>query len=77
MSFNEWFKQHYIKRGFISSLSEAQEIWDAAVKDCEKICKEHAKRNFPVGNENSDRYHAQADWAEQIAKAIRNNHAKA
>ena len=38
---------------------------------CAKVCDENAKRNFPWGSENSDRYHAQADWAERCAAAIR------
>ena len=38
---------------------------------CAKVCDEKAKRNFTWGSENSDRYHAQADWAESCAKAIR------
>ncbi len=36
-----------------------------------RVADEHAKRNFTWGSENSDRYHAQADWAERIAAAIR------
>jgi len=36
-----------------------------------KCADEHAKRDFTWGSENSDRYHAQADWAERIAAAIR------
>ena len=37
---------------------------------CAKVCDEKAQRNFPWGSENSDRYHAQADWAEHCAAAI-------
>ena len=48
---------------------------DAAVaaerEQCAKIADEHARRNYPWGSENTDRYHAQADWAERIAAAIR------
>lgn len=38
---------------------------------CAKIADEHARRNYPWGSENTDRYHAQADWAERIAAVIR------
>lgn len=38
---------------------------------CARVCDELAKRNFPWGSENADRYHAQADWAEKCAAAIR------
>jgi hypothetical protein len=38
---------------------------------CAKVCDEKATRNFPWGSENSEKYHAQADWAEHIAWAIR------
>ena len=38
---------------------------------CANVADEHAERNYPWGSENTDRYHAQADWAESIASAIR------
>ncbi len=38
---------------------------------CAKVADEHARRTFTWGSENSDLYHAQADWAEAIAKSIR------
>lgn len=40
-------------------------------EECAKVCDEKAKRNFNWGSENADRYHAQADWAEHCAAAIR------
>lgn len=46
----------------------------AAVEErerCARVADEHAKRSFPWGSENADIYHAQADWAEAIAKSIR------
>jgi len=41
------------------------------IEQCAKACDKRAKRDFPWASENSDRYHAQADWAEQCAKDIR------
>jgi hypothetical protein len=38
---------------------------------CAKVCDAKAKRNFNWGSEHADKYHAQADWAEGIAAAIR------
>jgi hypothetical protein len=38
---------------------------------CAKIADEHARRNYPWGSENTDKYHAQAHWAARIAAAIR------
>ena len=38
---------------------------------CAKVADKHAERDFTWGSENSDRYHAQADWAASIAAAIR------
>lgn len=43
---------------------------------CAKVCDEKARRNFPWGSENSDMYHAQADWAAHCAAAIRARAAK-
>lgn len=40
-------------------------------KRCAKVADEHAKRKFSWASENADIYHAQADWAERIAAAIR------
>lgn len=52
-----------------------QAALDAAVaaerERCAKIADAHARRDYPWGSENTDRYHAQADWAERIAVAIR------
>ena len=52
-----------------------QTALDAAVaaerERCAKVADEHARRNYPWGSENTDRYHAQADWAERIAAVIR------
>ena len=44
---------------------------DEERETCAKIADEASKRNFPWGSENSDIYHAQANWAERIAKNIR------
>lgn len=38
---------------------------------CARVCDEKARRNFPWGSESADIYHAQADWAELCAAAIR------
>lgn len=38
---------------------------------CAKVCDDKATRNFTWASENSDKYHAQADWAELCAAAIR------
>ncbi len=38
---------------------------------CAQIADHHARRNYPLGSENTDRYHAQADWAARIAAVIR------
>lgn len=38
---------------------------------CAQVADEHAKCTFPYSSENSHIYHAQADWAEAIAKSIR------
>jgi hypothetical protein len=43
------------------------EVIEQRARECDK----RAKRDFPWASENSDRYHAQADWAEQCAKDIR------
>lgn len=43
----------------------------AALERAAQIAGKFAKRDFPWGSENSDRYHAQADWAELVAAAIR------
>lgn len=42
-----------------------------ALERAAQIAGKFAKRDFPWGSENSDRYHAQADWAELVAAAIR------
>ena len=44
---------------------------NAALEAAAKCADQHARRNFPWASENSDIYHAQANWAELIAKAIR------
>jgi len=53
----------------------ARRAWDAAAAAergrCAKIADEHARRNYPWGSENTDLYHAQADWAKRIAAVIR------
>jgi hypothetical protein len=46
------------------------------IEQCARECDKRAKRDFPWASENSDRYHAQADWAEQCAKDIRTLKAK-
>ena len=38
---------------------------------CAKVCDEKAKRNYNWASENADTYHAQSDWAELCAAAIR------
>ena len=38
---------------------------------CAKVCDAKAERNFPWSSENADKYHAQADWANVCAEAIR------
>lgn len=45
--------------------------WQAATERAAKIADGYAKRDFPWASENSDTYHAQADWAQLIAAAIR------
>lgn len=57
------FSAHH-RRGYEKGRREAME-------ECARIADEHARRNYPWGSENTDRYHAQADWAERIAAAIR------
>lgn len=42
-----------------------------AMERAAQIADKYAKRDFTWGSENSDRHHAQADWAELIAAAIR------
>jgi hypothetical protein len=41
------------------------------IEACAQACDQRAKRSFPWASENSDVYHAQADWAAQCAKDIR------
>jgi len=56
----------------IASIRKAQaDAARAALEQAAKVCDEKARRNFPWGSENSDIYHAQADWAEHCADAIR------
>lgn len=51
-AFEAWFKAYYIKHGFISSLKEAEEIWQVAYKAgrtaereaCEKDAGEFARK---------------------------------
>lgn len=43
----------------------------AALERAAQIAGKFAKRDFPWGSETSDRYHAQADWAELVEAAIR------
>lgn len=38
---------------------------------CAKVCDEQASRHYTWASENSDRYHAMADMAGILAKAIR------
>ena len=38
---------------------------------CAMVCDAKAERNFPWSSENADKYHAQADWANVCAEAIR------
>jgi hypothetical protein len=44
---------------------------DDIIEACAQACDQRAKRSFPWASENSDVYHAQADWAAQCAKDIR------
>ena len=38
---------------------------------CATVCDAKAERNFPWSSENANKYHAQADWANVCAEAIR------
>ena len=78
--FAELIKQRLISEGY-RKCAEGQRTTqfcgqlEAAVaaerEACAKVCDAKAKRNFNWGSENADKYHAQADWAENIAVAIR------
>ena len=41
------------------------------IEQCAQACDKRARRNYPWGSENSDVYHAQADWAAQCARDVR------
>lgn len=56
--------EEYVKRKVERAVKAEREA-------CAQICDAKAKRNFNWGSENADKYHAQADWAEHIAVAIR------
>ncbi len=49
----------------------ARRGYEAGLEAAAKVCDDKARRNFPWASENSDRYHAQADWAAHCAAAIR------
>ena len=56
--------------------SDAFEEWGRlvraqAIEECATACDKRARRNYTWGSENSDRYHAQAEWAAQCAADIR------
>ena len=68
----------YGHRSFVTMAYTADQMREYAAaavaaerERCAQIADEAARRNFPWGSENSDKYHAQADWAEIIAAKIR------
>ena len=76
MTFDDWCAAHgdYLNDSDDAARAAklmARRAWDAAVERCAKIADEHARRDYPWGSENTDRYHAQADWAKRIAAVIR------
>lgn len=75
MTFDEWIKQAIFTQQFRTQEEWMRVAFEAATKiereECAKVADEKARRNFTWASENSDLYHAQADWADVIAKAIR------
>ena len=58
--------------GQVEALERFAALVAAAEREaCAKVCDAKAERNFPWSSENADKYHAQADWANVCAEAIR------
>ena len=58
--------------GFVDIFQQFAALVAAAEREaCAKVCDAKAERNFPWSSENADKYHAQADWANVCAEAIR------
>ena len=58
--------------GFVDIFQHFAALVAAAEREaCAKVCDAKAERNFPWSSENADKYHAQADWANVCAEAIR------
>jgi len=46
MNFDVWFKERYVKRGFVSSEAELREAWDAAVQASANLVKANTDHRF-------------------------------
>ena len=58
--------------GFVDIFQQFAALVSAAEREaCAMVCDAKAERNFPWSSENADKYHAQADWANVCAEAIR------
>ena len=67
-------REHQLRSGDVVEQRIRLAIRAAVARErerCAKVADKHAERDFTWGSENSDRYHAQADWAASIAAAIR------
>jgi hypothetical protein len=74
MTFEEWFKALYVKRGFVSSKDELREAWEAATKaayeECAKVCNDVGKM-FESNIYNVRDNDMKAIGAEECAERIR------
>ena len=53
------------------TVAQAEAMVAAERERCAKVVDEHARPTYNCSSENADIYRAQADWAEAIAKSIR------
>ena len=82
--FEAWWKKHPLAQAnmggcqiVIASMKEvAFHAWiasrRAALEEAAKVADKMAKRDFNWASESADTYHAQSDWAQVCASAIRN-----
>lgn len=53
-----------------------QSFRNQIIEECARVADAHSTTDFPMASENSEKYWAQALWAERIAKQIRLKKAK-